>query len=63
MLRKNTRQTARDECRNERERTNSERKKVAKLKTEDHNTNVFDKCFNLFSHENVVPCGKVLIEI
>lgn len=46
----------------EKELTVSE-KKVAKLKTEDYNTNVFDKCFNLFSHENVVPCGKVLIEI
>ena len=37
----------RDECGNERERPNSEGKKVAKLKTEDYNTNVFDKCFNL----------------
>lgn len=38
-------------------------KKIAKQKTEDYDTNVFDRCFNLFSHENVVPCGKVLTEI
>lgn len=30
-------------------------KKIAKQKTEDYNTNIFHRCFNLFSHENVAP--------
>ena len=43
------------------ELTVSKKKKNVTLKTEDYSKNVFDRCFNLFSHENVVPCGKVSI--
>lgn len=30
-------------------------KKIAKQKAEDYNTNIFHRCFNLFSLENVAP--------